>query len=102
MATTLTVVPTAVVEGAKALYNVSEDEIQALRQFVPDWSKNSTIVPLRDSKTGELKYMDFSHSNAYDLMARPFRTLALSIEDATQNDRTSIRRICKRYRWSND
>jgi len=31
MATTLTVVPTAVVEGAKALYNVSEDEIKALR-----------------------------------------------------------------------
>ena len=95
MATTLTVVPTAVVEGAKALYNVSEDEIKALRQFVPDWSKNSTIVPLRDSKTGELKYMDFSHSNAYDLMARPFRTLALSIEDATQNDRTVLEGFVK-------
>ena len=24
------------VEGAKALYNVTEDEIQALRRFVPD------------------------------------------------------------------
>jgi len=95
MATTLTVVPTAVVEGAKALYDVSEEEIQALRQFVPDWSKNSTIVPLRDSETGELKYMDFSHSNAYDLMARPFRTLALSIEDSTQNDRTVLEGFAK-------
>ena len=27
------------VEGAKALYDVSEDEIQAIRQFVPEWSK---------------------------------------------------------------
>jgi hypothetical protein len=90
MATTLTVVPTAVVEGAKALYDVSEDEIQALRQFVPDWSKNSTIVPIKDSETGELKYMDFSHSNAYDLMARPFRTLALSIDNAKENDQTVL------------
>jgi len=74
MATTLTVVPATIVEGAKALYDVSEDEIKALRQFVPNWSKNSTIVPIRD-EDGELRYVDFSHSNAYDVIARPFRTL---------------------------
>jgi len=74
MATTLTVVPATIVEGAKALYDVSEEEINALRQFVPDWSKNSTIVPIRDDD-GELRYVDFSHSNAYDVIARPFRTL---------------------------
>ena len=90
MATTLTVVPTATVEAAKMLYNVTEDEIAALRQFVPEWSKNSTLVPIRDDETGELKYMDFSHTNAYDLMARPFRTLALSIQDARQNDQTVL------------
>mgnify|MGYP003673787895 CR=1 FL=1 len=74
MATTLTVVPATIVEGAKALYDVSEEEINALRQFVPKWSKNSTIVPIRDDE-GELRYVDFSHSNAYDVIARPFRTL---------------------------
>ena len=90
MATTLTVVPTATVEGAKLLYDVTEDEIAALRQFVPEWSKNSTLVPVRDDNTGELKYIDFSHSNAYDLVSRPFRNLALSINDATQNDETVL------------
>ena len=63
------------VEGSKALYNVSKDELEALRQFVPDWSRNSTLIPMRDENTGELKYIDFSHSNAYDVVARPFRTL---------------------------
>ena len=90
MATTLTVVPTATVESAKWIYDVTEDEIEALRRFVPEWSKNSTLVPLRDDNTGELKYMDFSHSNAYDLVARPFRTLALAINDASQNDQTVL------------
>ena len=74
MATTLTVVPAVAVEGAKALYDVSEDEIKALRQFVPEWSKNSTLIPIRDDD-GELRYIDFSHSNAYDVIGRPFRTL---------------------------
>ena len=89
MATTLTVVPTMTVEGAKALYNVTEDEIQALRQFVPSWSKNSTLIPIRDEETGDLKYIDFSHSNAYDLIARPFRTLANEITMG-QNDGETI------------
>ena len=95
MATTLTIVPTATVELAKTIYDVTEDEIAALRQFAPDWSKNSTLVPIRDDVTGELKYMDFSHSNAYDLMARPFRTLALAVQDARQNDQTVLAGFAK-------
>jgi len=95
MAFTVTAVPTMVVEGAKALYDVTEDEIQALRRFVPDWSRNSTIVPIRDEKTGELKYIDFSHSNAYDLMGRPFRTMANEIIAATNDGDTILRGFLK-------
>ena len=84
MATVLTVVPTAAVEGAKALYDVTEDEMKALRRFVPEWSKNSTILPIR-TDDGELKYVDFSHSNAYDVIGRPFKTLINSIQDGTEN-----------------
>ena len=91
MATTLTVVPTAVVEGAKALYDVSEDEINAMRRFVPEWSKNSTLVPIRDDETGELKYMDFSHTNAYDIIARPFRTMFNNVNAGTENGDTLLK-----------
>jgi len=91
MAFTLTAVPTMFVEGAKALYNVTEDEIQALRRFVPDWSRNSTLIPIRDEKTGELKYIDFSHSNAYDLIGRPFRTMANEIMASTKDGDTILK-----------
>jgi hypothetical protein len=91
MAFTLNAVPAMVVEGSKALYNVTEDEIQALRQFVPEWSKNSTLVPIRDEDTGELKYIDFSHSNAYDLVGRPFRVLANEIMNATKDGDTILK-----------
>ena len=89
MATTLTVVPTTVVEGAKFLYDVSEDEINALRRFVPEWSKNSTLVPIR-TEDGGLRYIDFSHSNAYDVIARPFRTLVNNLVEGQQNDETLL------------
>ena len=89
MATTLTVVPAVVVEGAKILYDVTEDEINALRQFVPEWSKNSTLVPIRDDD-GNLRYIDFSHSNAYDVISRPFNTLLLNVMEGQQDDRTLL------------
>ena len=89
MSTTLTGIPIAVTEGAKALYDVSEDEIDAMRRFVPDWSKNSTLVPIKDDD-GDLRYIDFSHSNAYDLMARPFRTLMNNIQEGQQDGNTLL------------
>ena len=75
MAATTLAVPYAAVEGAKALYNVTEDEMDAMRRYVADWSKNSTLIPLRDKETGKLKYVDFSHMNAYDTITRPLQTV---------------------------
>jgi len=89
MAFTLGAVPTITVEGAKAIYDVTEEEINALRQFVPDWSKNSTLIPIK-TDDGELRYIDFSHSNAYDVIARPYRTLVNNIIEGEQNDETLL------------
>jgi hypothetical protein len=87
MTTTAAVVPTAVVEGAKALYDVTEDEIEAMRRYVADWSRNSTLIPIRDKETGELKYIDFSHANAYDLLYRPFQSVFNAVaEGRTDKD----------------
>ena len=86
MATFTTGVPIALTEGAKALYDVTDEELAALRRFVPEWSKNSTILPSRD-EDGNLRYTDFSHSNAYDVVARPFRTLFNEVMEGEKNDR---------------
>ena len=77
---TAVAVPFGTVEAFKALYNVSGMEMDALRRFVPDWSKNSTIIPIRE-EDGSFKYVDFSHANAYDTMIRPFQTVMNAIAD---------------------
>jgi hypothetical protein len=77
---TTVVVPFGTVEAFKLMYDVSGVEMDALRRFVPDWSKNSTIVPIKDEQ-GNFKYIDFSHANAYDTMVRPFQTVMNAIAD---------------------
>ena len=92
MGATTVAVPAGVVEAAKFVYDVADEEIDAMRRYVADWSKNSTLIPIRDKETEELKYIDFSHTNAYDLLYRPFLTVLNAIgqgrtdKDGMMND----------------
>jgi len=74
--------PKALTEFYKAKNNVSEKEMSALRKFVPEWSKNSTLLPVGRDENGYLKYVDFSYTNAYDVLTRPFRAVVNRIADA--------------------
>ena len=79
LGTVLTIAPNAIQSGFQGLYNVTNEELQALRQYLPEWSKNSTILPIR-SDDGDLKYIDFSHGNAYDVATRPIQTLINEVQ----------------------
>ena len=78
MGVTTVAVPAAAVKAGQMIYDVTKDELDAMRRYVADWSKNSTLVPLRD-ENGDLKYIDFSHANAYDTLTRPFQTVINSV-----------------------
>jgi hypothetical protein len=86
MTTVLAAAPYGIQKGFQGLYNVTNEELRALKQFLPEWSKNSTIIPIRDEETGELKYIDFSHGNAYDTAIRPFQTLLNNIQQGITNE----------------
>tara|TARA_R110002110_G_scaffold215585_4_gene429465 strand:- start:373 stop:1566 length:1194 start_codon:yes stop_codon:yes gene_type:complete len=71
----------------KVLYDVTDEEQAAIRRYVASWSKNSTILPIKDPKTGEFKYVDFSHANAYDTLVRPVQAVINAVADGrTDND----------------
>ena len=69
----------------KALYDVTEEEMEAIKRYVPDWSKNSTIVPIR-TEDGKLKYVDFSHANAYDTLTRPVQTVLNAVAEGRTDE----------------
>lgn len=79
--TTVAALPVAAVEGFKSLNNVTDEELLALRRFVPEWSKNATLLPTGRDENGYLKYIDFSSSNPYDIIIRPFNTIFSKIAE---------------------
>ena len=56
-----------------------------IRRYVADWSKNSTLLPIKD-ENGNFKYIDFSHANAYDTLVRPIQTVINSVADGRTDE----------------
>jgi hypothetical protein len=58
-------------EGAQLVAGVSNEQLNALREYLPEWSKDSTLIPIKQGN--QLYYIDFSHTNAYDILTLPLR-----------------------------
>ena len=78
-------VPYSLVQTGKALHNVTDEEMESLRRVVPEWSKNSTLIPVGRDENGYLKYTDFSYNNAYDTLIRPFQAVVNALNTGGGN-----------------
>jgi len=85
MGATTIAVPAATAEAFAAIYDVTDEEREALRRYVADWSKNSTLLPIKD-ENGNFKYIDFSHANAYDTLVRPIQTILNQVADGRTDE----------------
>ena len=82
------------VEMFKTIYDYTDDELEALKRFLPDWSKNSTILPMKDEE-GNLKYIDFSHGFAYDTVTRPVQTVLNMVAQGETDEKTLMEGFMK-------
>ena len=67
----------------RALTGVEEEQIDAYRRsFAAPWDRAATLVPIASDSKGNLTELyNFSYTNPYDYMSRPFRALALRAND---------------------
>ena len=80
MGITTAALPLGTVAAFQAIYDVNKEELDAMRRYVADWSKNSVLVPFK-KEDGTLQYVDFSHLNAYDTLTRPIQTVINAVQE---------------------
>ena len=71
---TLAALPTMAYHGAKALYGLTEEHVQAIREMVAPWSIDSTLLPYIN-EDGSYGYVDFSHGFFYDTVTNPVQSV---------------------------
>ena len=72
--------PLAAMTAGSALYGITKDKITAMREILPIWSEDNTIIGIYEN--GKYKYIDFSHGFFYDTMIQPVNTIVSNIERA--------------------
>ncbi len=77
--TAAAVIPPAVTEIFRGLYGVGRDQVEAVRDFLPEWSKDDTVVVTKD-KEGNFYSNNFSHGFAYDTITNPVQTVVSNVE----------------------
>ena len=82
---TTTAVPVGTAAAFSAIYNITEEEREAIRRYAAQWSKNSTLLPIR-TEDGNFKYIDFSHANAYDTLLRPIQAVINAVADGRTDE----------------
>ena len=71
-ASTYAAIPVIATEAFRFLYGITRDQVNALREVLPTWSEDNTILPIYED--GKYKYIDFSHGFFYDTMIEPVQT----------------------------
>ena len=63
----------------KGMYGVTAGTIAAIREFLPSFSKDSTIYAIKD-KEGNIKYIDASGFMVYDTVINPAQSVLAGVE----------------------
>ena len=88
VATTAAVVPAGLVEFGKSLADMTDDDMRALRTFVPSWSENGLLMPVSRDEKGKVKYIDLSYIFPYDTLVRPANTILNEAAKGQQSGET--------------
>ena len=91
--TTFVALPVAVREIGMSLSGTSEEEMQAVQDLAAPFQKNSTLVPVGRDKNGNLEIYDFSHTNPYDSLIRPFTALIRSLNRDGKLERDGVETV---------
>jgi len=78
-------------ETFQFMSGVSNETLNSLREFLPEWSKNSTLIPVKQGN--QIYYIDYSHSNAYDYLTRPLRAAMNGFNDGFANEQGALQAI---------
>jgi hypothetical protein len=69
---------------AQKLTDTSDEELNAANRLAATWQRNSQFIPVGRDKNGNFEYIDFSHTNPYDLLSRGFRTMLKTYQDSSR------------------
>ena len=77
--TAVAVIPPTVTEVFRGLYGITREQLKGVRDFLPEWSRDDTVVVTKD-KEGNYYANNFSHGFAYDTITNPIQSVIANVD----------------------
>ena len=68
----------------------SDEEMDAINRRSAPWQKNALLIPVGTDKDGNPEVIDFSHTNPWDMLSKPFHTVLKSLREGAKLDKSGI------------
>ena len=72
--------PSALIAMTQAASGMTDEDQEALRQFLPDWQKNAQIIPFHKAD-GKVGYFDLSWWDHYKILRTPLKAVVRSFHN---------------------
>jgi len=82
-------IPATLYQGGLLLSGATDDQVQAYKRSAAyEWDRNSTLIPIATNKDGKITDLyNFSYTNPYDYLARPFKAVYNAVENGITSEK---------------
>lgn len=67
--------PAAMVAALRARTGISEEELEAVKEFAPEWNRHADLVPIEKKGPGQYSVLDVSYINPYAMFRETWNAL---------------------------
>ena len=70
--------------------DTSDEKLDAINRRAAPWQRNAQLIPVGNDKDGNPEVLDFSHTNPWSTLSKPFHTVLKSLRTGTKLDRSGV------------
>jgi len=70
--------------------DTSDEKLDAINRRAAPWQRNAQLIPVGEDKDGNPEVLDFSHTNPWSTLSKPFHTVLKSLRTGTKLDKSGV------------
>ena len=70
--------------------DTSDEKLDAINRRAAPWQRNAQLIPVGNDKDGNPEVLDFSHTNPWSTLSKPFHTVLKSLRTGTKLDKSGV------------
>ena len=91
--TSFALLGTGLQEFGKMMTGTSTEDLDAINRLAAPYQRNAQFIPVGKDEKGNPEVIDFSHTNPYDMLSKPYYTMLKSLREGNKLDKDGFQNV---------